>query len=89
MNQVLEAHKGSLRSYIKSRAKQLGVDKSLAKDFANKAKYASPIKDDSLERNEPNKTANKAVNPHHKSPSIVVQANLPQKSAAKPKTVSR
>lgn len=83
------AHKGSLRSYIQSRAKQLGVDKSLAKDFANKAKYALPIKDDSLERNEPNKTANKAVNPHHKSPSIVVQANLPQKAAAKPKTVSR
>lgn len=83
------AHKGSLRSYIKSRAKQLGVDKSLAKDFANKAKYAKPIKDDSLSRNEPNKTIKKGVNPKHKPQAIVVQANLPQKIVSKPKSVSR
>ena len=87
--QGARAHKGSLRSYIKNRAKQLGVDRSLAKDFANKAKHAVPIKDDSLARNEPNKTAKKEINPKHKPKQIVVQASLPQRSASKPKSMAR
>lgn len=83
------AYKGSLRSYIKNRAKQLGVDKSLAKDFADKTKNATPIKDDSLARNEPNKTVKKGVNPKNKSQQVVVQANLPQKAASRPRSATR
>lgn len=83
------AYKGSLRSYIQNRAKQLGVDKSLAKNFANKTKNALPIQDDSLIRNEPSKLAKKGVNPKQKSHQITVQENLPQKVASRPRSATR
>ena len=83
--QGARAYKGTLSSYIKNRAKQLGVDKSIAKDFANKAKNAIPIKDDSLVRNEPKRIVRKEERQKHEDKQIVVQAqvNLPQKAPNK------
>jgi hypothetical protein len=83
------AYEGSLRGYIKHRSKQLGIGYKIARDFANKAKYAKPEKETELPPKELMIEGKKREEKLQKASTVLAQSNLPRKSVEKSKILKR